>query len=1161
MLGDLTAISILTIAFVTILHRVCHCICTIFAQFCRVLQRWLTKKRRREKERKRRRKKQRPKGVFLGRRCWEAKVISGNRYRHKRHFVWRSRHNRCVIDEFCMRRSILLPEPRLGMKSSICSQILACDLMRGGGKSPSLLEGLSKLLESIPDPPQEEQDLYDDLCQLVESRPKNLLQQLKSLVGRHTKAAAKPARQVVLRDDSAPKHAKEHEWHGAQKSWKQVAAENEWHVVQKRRARNTPSNGATWHYRRDDWVAPSGKPIGFISDATHLGNEMDTSEGIAWLLATSDASDAEDAVRMIRGNASGDHGLALIFDGRGDQLGDWAKDAQLVRIPGSVNGKLQVKRVWLLCVGPFYPTLRTRSTEPLKVTKPPPTKAEQKVNTVVLRVAVQRQYAQDNWQTVSRKPMQFFRAWACEQGGVKSFQIIDTWNFREEGLNRITGYVRIDSASTARTLFHASGQPGGTTRFFVDIIGEKSLITTATKVVWTEWYETENYDAYLQRVLAEASHGLALGDKQLGIKVATNDSRWRPPTCLWRLKGAPSHWNLPDIQELAGELGFKGTDIVAKHRIRGGSAWLFRAQRQDELTVLQQLVDWGDQEASEIEVTKEANRRGSKEISKRISSERVVDFSFKAFIERSGGTSSKPSSPSPPATTHDSRKRQFREKGADDDEILEEAQHWMPQGRIIPNPGEGNCLWHALAAAASSDVKKRSHRQMRAWTINTMQDNDDLKATWTAQGCPDDRGQPSTMTWKQYLEDQGNLGQWSGALEAAACAVAMNWRLWICTDTGHLHLLNKEATGDFTVLKCQVGAGHYELIQEVQEEELRARLRALNEQGSQPPNVLLRAGVARALSDFATPSQGRKANKRALTDFASPASARVTQLGINQAQTECHPTTCDTDIETDLWVSEKPAKKRHPKFGISLYQDPAGGYTWKCDLCPFVSHSDNAVVVRSQKSHHLRTCHPVSGGRSRLSQFSRLKPVKQMQSIGWKCPLCKLGLSQIDVDSLSNMALWSAKQRHRREAHPRVQQERWRQLNSRRKNLKTIAYRQKCRISQLNRFTSKRVAVPSGFEHFSRPTIQHTKNGQIRYKLYSSIRCQTCLQCLKSPRCATTHVCKGTSAKRRPKRCLASLAKAERQWIAHPQGIPVDRLQHLFHIARAAFQGLPLPKP
>ena len=149
---------------------------------------------------------------------------------------------------------------------------------------------------------------------------------------------------------------------------------------------------------------------------------------------------------MIRGNAFGDHGLAHIFDGRGDQLGDWAKDAQLVRIPGSVNGRLQVKRVWLGCVGPLFPWLRIRSTEPLRVTKPPPTQAEQRANTVVLRVAVQKQYAQENWQTVSRKPMQFFRAWACEQGGVKSFQTIDTWNFREGGLSRISGYVRIDSA-------------------------------------------------------------------------------------------------------------------------------------------------------------------------------------------------------------------------------------------------------------------------------------------------------------------------------------------------------------------------------------------------------------------------------------------------------------------------------------------------------------------------------------------------------------------------------------------------------------------------------------------------------------------------------------------------------------------------------------------
>ncbi len=50
----------------------------------------------------------------------------------------------------------------------------------------------------------------------------------------------------------------------------------EWHVGEKKRARNSPSNVAAWHYLRDDWFAPSGKPIGFVSDAAHLGNEMDT---------------------------------------------------------------------------------------------------------------------------------------------------------------------------------------------------------------------------------------------------------------------------------------------------------------------------------------------------------------------------------------------------------------------------------------------------------------------------------------------------------------------------------------------------------------------------------------------------------------------------------------------------------------------------------------------------------------------------------------------------------------------------------------------------------------------------------------------------------------------------------------------------------------------
>lgn len=66
---------------------------------------------------------------------------------------------------------------------------------------------------------------------------------------------------------------------------------------------------------------------------------------------------------------------------------------------------------------------------------------------------------------------------------------------------------------------------------------------------------------------------------------------------------------------------------------------------------------------------------------------------------------------------------------------------------------------------------------------------------------------------------------------------------------------------------------------------------------------------------------------------------------------------------------------------------------------------------------------------------------------------------------------------------PPVEQDRGRPLSPRR------------RISQLNHVTCRRIAAPAGFDHFSRPAIQNTKAGPIRYKLLNSIQCQSCLQC------------------------------------------------------------------
>ena len=280
---------------------------------------------------------------------------------------------------------------------------------------------------------------------------------------------------------------------------------------------------------------------------------------------------------------------------------------------------------------------------------------------------------------------------------------------------------------------------------------------------------------------------------------------------------------------MAQELGFHEIEVTQKARIRKGVAWVFKAKRKDELTALQQVVDWdGEGQLGDVEVIKEATRRANKSFLS-LKQERVVDFSLQS-LSRPPRQHKQRSAITPNAATGKPKLQDsghtLKRTNEDRDDISDTPMGdtaWMPTGRVIPNPADGNCLWHALADQASTPDKKRSHRQMRAWTVSLMKSQPHLEDTWIAQLRPDSRGRPSHMTWEEYLKEQSTVGMWSGALEAAVCCEALNLRLWICTDTGHLHLLNKEGSDGFVCLKHHQ-AGHYELYQDVQENELQERL-------------------------------------------------------------------------------------------------------------------------------------------------------------------------------------------------------------------------------------------------------------------------------------------------------------------------------------------------
>lgn len=122
--------------------------------------------------------------------------------------------------------------------------------------------------------------------------------------------------------------------------------------------------------------------LGYAQDAGQLGHLMDETSDMAWVMCTDSPSEVAE----------------LLFDGHASQLGEWAANASLIRIPGTTGGRVLLKRVWMIKVGDDTAVLQTRAEKPLVVTKPPKTALEQRASSYVLRITTRWHYNNaDHW--------------------------------------------------------------------------------------------------------------------------------------------------------------------------------------------------------------------------------------------------------------------------------------------------------------------------------------------------------------------------------------------------------------------------------------------------------------------------------------------------------------------------------------------------------------------------------------------------------------------------------------------------------------------------------------------------------------------------------------------------------------------------------------------
>ena len=134
----------------------------------------------------------------------------------------------------------------------------------------------------------------------------------------------------------------------------------------------------------------------------------------------------------------------------------------------------------------------------------------------------------------------------------------------------------------------------------------------------------------------------------------------------------------------------------------------------------------------------------------------------------------------------------------------------LPAGaEVVPNPGRGDCLFHALAQALSAiEKKERGHRSIRGAVGAWMADNCSfLEPFWDHLDCND---LAFSGTFLDYVNLVKKCGSRAGYLEIFALCRGHGLNVLVLTSSASHRFKGRAETDPYVVLKLD--AAHYEWI-------------------------------------------------------------------------------------------------------------------------------------------------------------------------------------------------------------------------------------------------------------------------------------------------------------------------------------------------------------
>ena len=875
------------------------------------------------------------------------------------------------------------------------------------------------------------------------------------------------------------------------------------------------------------------------------------------------------------------------------------------RVPGIYKGQLRVMTAFVGRCSEDAPSLKADTAAP---------SVPQTGSTAVLLVHADWVYNDQDWASITKNPGSRFRTWAQEAFG----NVRDTWRWqltRGPGGSQATveGLVRVPMAKVAAA-FAASGTRHGADRWFVTNVSRSQKLEGLPDLAvdWVEWDEAESWNQYANRcrkTAAGSTFGLARGRSQLGVRrAATPEDLSRPRTVrrLWRAAGVPREWAFEDVEAFIGRLGFGDVVLEERSPWRQTSSWTFRAVMQVdvdykavqitdgsiELTRLGREKPAGPAQVLPIE-WKQVFCKGAAKDKKQVKTKNSDDGALARFATRklpcpsaTSTTAAMPVDGGADVPRLDDGKSVT--KSPDDAEASESKRHKpaaavdTPVGMtLMDNPGNGNCLFHAIADCLHAQGRsKRTAMEIRVLAATHLRTHAKYyEGFWKGDAPEATHVDIREEGFAEYIRRIGRDGAWGGSLEIAALAYTLAQPVFVFrpNDDG-VRVFNGKAKG--TPLALWFDKQHYQaLIGAVAQPFVLgaapATLGDHADRGGVPSTLggktISKLGGCTVSGPGDSRTIGRSTlggRTKTVKKESTKQATRVTKpdqaaLPSDMASTIDVGNLADADAALDSADAVTGRGDNRSRVRPSRYRI-AGWYTWSCELCPLVIQKSTCAAMCKARTQHCQRSHQGQGLPGvRVADTRAFRELSPTEAFDWCCPLCYFGLPLGTRCQVSSTAFASGRDQHRVMCHRISRKDYLRQCVT--QGARKAPHVMKARVRRLNAGLAQRgkqgCLEIEGWETFHWPRVlnQKAQDRPRALRVSTAWRCKDCGACTSVVAHRVKHdsIC-GTFTPSWLKSSRARLDDDREEAKELKHGIPEDLLDSIFDRASRALEGKPL---